>query len=315
METSYHFNLIFSERYRRAVENGSLQVELTEDLRRRIAAKIHEFDGEFSYSLPDNPTFILRKSIFEEVVYLFKQQKGLIIEDEMPHWYNQKDYFESINNGIIHGSGIDVLDLLELVGSLTLIDYRIEYRHFINGLMRHHCCPWRLAEGQFVKLDNDFMGAELVPAAIEQLGAGQYSGPLQEFQAAQRFLQQGDYRQAIHSAASSVESMMQLLTGQTNKGSRELSKAIAAQGLLDDSGDAKNAMTDNVLNSAGTLRNKLGGHGQGPKIVPIPKIYADLTINLAAALNSFLIAKHIEKSPPMRPQTVIDKDFDDNIPY
>ena len=38
-------------------------------------------------------------------------------------------------------------------------------------------------------------------------------------------------------------------------------------------------------------RSRLSGHGQGSDVVGVPRLYAELALHLAAAVNSFLIHK------------------------
>ena len=62
------------------------------------------------------------------------------------------------------------------------------------------------------------------------------------------------------------------------------------------------------------LRNKLAGHGQGANVVDVPSIYGELTIQLAAALHNFLLAKHLETKPP-EPEPEASSNLDDEIPF
>jgi hypothetical protein len=45
------------------------------------------------------------------------------------------------------------------------------------------------------------------------------------------------------------------------------------------------------------IRNKLAGHGQGAEIIDVPAPYGLLAMQIAAALQNFLISKYLESSP------------------
>ena len=58
------------------------------------------------------------------------------------------------------------------------------------------------------------------------------------------------------------------------------------------------------------LRNKLTAHGQGAEVVTVSLEYALLAVQLAAALNGFLIAKHVRKCGKPR-----ETEEDLNLPF
>jgi hypothetical protein len=80
--------------------------------------------------------------------------------------------------------------------------------------------------------------------------------------------------------------------------------------------DAK-AICKQVLGSLPTLRNKLGGHGQGDRIVRVPRPYALLAVYLAGALNQFVVDLYLKTrtsdqiaGEETKPQD-LDRDSDD----
>jgi hypothetical protein len=57
------------------------------------------------------------------------------------------------------------------------------------------------------------------------------------------------------------------------------------EGYLDDlPGSVRSSVSEGVLMSLPTLRNKLGGHGQGEDVVTVPRRYAEFAVSLAASL-------------------------------
>ena len=75
---------------------------------------------------------------------------------------------------------------------------------------------------------------------------------------------------------------------------------------------------DQVLKALPFIRNKLGGHEQSAAVVDIPPACGDLTIQIAADFQNFLITKHLERSPALvtpPPARNAPSSVDDEIPF
>ena len=81
---------------------------------------------------------------------------------------------------------------------------------------------------------------------------------------------------------------------------------MIGQGYVDDIPETVRASFDEqVLKTLPSLRNRLAGHGQGSAVVQVPVAYAELALQLAAAFNNFLMAKHLERLPPPAPPPAV----------
>lgn len=122
---------------------------------------------------------------------------------------------------------------------------------------------------------------------------------------------------AIFYAAKSLESMMKVLTGIEHANADRLIREMLAQGYFDDLPEgARSSFGEQVLKTLPSLRNRLGGHGQGAAVVQIPQAYGELAVQLAAAFHNFLVTKHLQRQSPEPPkvQHAITDDFDD-VPF
>lgn len=112
---------------------------------------------------------------------------------------------------------------------------------------------------------------------------------------------------------------MKVLTKLEHANGDKLIKELGSQGFFDDLPESvRIGFMDQVLKALPFLRNKLGGHGQGAAVVDIPPAYGDLAIQIAAAFQNFLIAKHLERSPapvPLPPTQNVPSSLDDEIPF
>jgi hypothetical protein len=162
-----------------------------------------------------------------------------------------------------------------------------------------HECPWRLSDGEFFKVDRDFIGARLAQGAHDTLAANQFAGAADEYAKARLELGSGDAKDAIFYAGKSFESVLKVLTGLDHLNADRLLKEMTSQGYFNDLPESVRAgFADQVMRAFFFLRNKLGGHGQGSDILEVPTVYAELAVQLAAAFHNFLIAKHLKGRPP-----------------
>lgn len=218
------------------------------------------------------------------------------------------------------GQGPFVFDTLEIASSHMDAPVKDALRQKVNQIFELHDCPWRMSDGEFFKLDADFIGAGLAASAHDTLAANQLAGAANEYAKARQYLGTGDVREAIFFAGHSFESVMKVLTNLEHANGDRLIKELGTQGFFDDLPESvRGGFMDQVLKALPFLRNKLGGHGQGKGVVAIPLAYGDLAIQIAAAFQNFLITKHLERSPPQpsASELVKEKQFsvDDEIPF
>ena len=102
-------------------------------------------------------------------------------------------------------------------------------------------------------------------------------------------------------------------------GARQRRQADQGVGLFDDLPEpVRSGFMDQVLKALPFIRNKLGGHEQSAAVVDIPPACGDLTIQIAADFQNFLITKHLERSPaPVTPPPARNapSSVDDEIPF
>jgi hypothetical protein len=192
-------------------------------------------------------------------------------------------------------------------------------RQKVNQIFELHDCPWRISDGEFFKLDADFVGAKLAATGHDALAANQFVGAANEYAKARQYLGTGDVREAIFFAGHSFESVMTVLTKLEHANADKLIKELGSQGFFDDLPESvRSGFMDQVFEGASILRNKLGGHGHGAAVVDIPPAYGDLAIQIAAAFQNLLITKHLERSPapvPPPPTKNAPSLLGDEIPF
>jgi hypothetical protein len=307
--------VIFSQRYHQAIKSGKLIVYIPDEARRKIYTCLESYNSSMYVQRDPNDSWQSNSSVAEETVLELIREHGW---DGVPDTPVQNDCnYSDISKHIINNFGGEIIfDYIELAMTYMGDAEREKSRVKINQIFDIHLCPWRMADGEFFKLDADFVGERLTDVAHDALAANRFAGAAQEYAKARQELTTGDVKDAIFYAANSFESVLKVLTGQKHLNADQLIKSMVAQNYFDDLPDAvRKGFADQVLRTLPFLRNKLAGHGQGASVVEIPAVYGELALQLAATLHNLLISKHLERNPPPKPTDNSMSYLDDDIPF
>ena len=306
--------MLFSQRYFRAIENNMLVVDIATAARRKLWAWLSANNASLRIRRDPNDSWISNSSILEET------ERELLIEHGWEHLpvsplSTNAEYHAALRLLVLEGPGPFIFDTIEIAASNMDSGERDALRQKVNQIFELHDCPWRISDGEFFKLDADFIGTKLAATGHDALAANQFAGAANEYAKARQYLGTGDVREAIFFAGHSFESVMKVLTKLEHANGDKLIKELGSQGFFDDLPESVQCgFMDQVLKALPFLRNKLGGHGQGAAVVAIPPVYGDLAVQIAAAFHNFLVAKHLERSPPPA-KSAPPSSLDDEIPF
>lgn len=316
--------MIFSQRYRRALSSGRITIELSEEFRRKLWAQMQAHDDSVGVRRDPNDSWIDNSSVLAEAADELVTEHGW---DPLPAPPGKAELGVNYPNQrhlVLTGEAAVVFDYVELASRWMEDSTKADFKSKLNGLFDLLEYPWRFTDGEFFKLDADFVGARLVDDAHSALATYNFDGAAHEFAKARRDAVSGEPKDAILYAAKSFESVLKVLTGLDNANAGGLIKALVAQGYLDDLPEAARAsFGEQVLMTLPSLRNRLAGHGQGSSIVEVPPVYGELALQLAAAFHNFLLAKHLQRRPPVAPaprpappsSETFTADLDDELPF
>lgn len=176
-------------------------------------------------------------------------------------------------------------------------DNAVKFQADVNDAMVAFDCPWRLSDGRFFQIDADFFHNEIVQKGEDMLREKGFEGAHDEFREAREDLSDGRTKDVILKAFKSFESSLKTVLKQHSGDVTELLRLFRKAGYLDDIPEAQaKAMCKQVLASIATLRNELGGHGQGNAVVDVPRPYAVLAVHLAGSLNQFILDQYLRKT-------------------
>lgn len=171
----------------------------------------------------------------------------------------------------------------------------------LNHRFREHGIGYQYVEGQIIRVDSHYVHAEVVKPAISLLKHAGFQGPSEEFLSAHKHYREGRNKEAISDALKAFESTMKAIcaamkwTVPENATAKPLIDACFANGLIPSSLTGQFSSLRATLESGlPTIRNKMGGHGQGQKPVEVPDHVAAYALHLAATNIVFLVESFLK---------------------
>jgi hypothetical protein len=300
---------LFSKRQADAAKSGVEDVYqydvIPKPLRVQIAQISIEAIGKVGarsgmYGLPDrnNPRW-------QEIESIFCRERGV-------HGIHQGEFSgERVIAFMAECNTPDWLDLLELI--CVMIEFintedqypyrrewgvaveRDEALTEINYRLRQAGVGYQFEEKHLIRVDSQYIHAEVVKPALALLSGREFSGPREEFLAAHQHYRRGEHRQAVSMAANALESTFKAIFDKKGwsytKGARisDLVKVARANQLwptyLDASFDQLLATLQSGLPK---IRDNDASHGQGALPKEVPAYVAAYALHLAASKIVFI---------------------------
>jgi len=160
---------------------------------------------------------------------------------------------------------------------------------------KEHGVGFQFESGKIIRVDSQFLHSEAVKPTLLILRARHYKGANEEFLKSHEHYRHGRYKECLVDALKSFESTMKAICAKRDWTTREgdtaksLINTCLTHGLLPAYLQSQMAALRSLLESGvPTVRNKLGGHGQGPDPVMVPEYMARYALNLTASSILFL---------------------------
>lgn len=288
----------FSIRHRRLLNDRSLE-DLPAQVRHRLWSTLCTVSETFDFHHDDNPGYRDSSSDLREAQALYGRLLG--VPDD--------SFLDDLENRVICGATQDCFDVLECFCAwLDSAGNRMPIaQRAINETLTDFHLPWRMSEGLVFQVDHDYLEDEILAEVAPLLGLAEFHGAHDEFIKARDYLTDGNARDAISYANASLESALKTALGGCPKIGKELVYEYAEKGLMTGLPMDKAKEVQHSLRALLTLRNSLAAHGQGEKVLDVPRDYAVLAVGLAAVLNAFVTRQHLAREgvsvPKQLPKT------------
>jgi hypothetical protein len=215
-------------------------------------------------------------------------------------------YEERIRKVILDEYDLNLFfDVVELC--MRIIDVHIrenEYGHQVNAGTSLTCdnavrefnfrfreveIGYQYTEGKIIRVDSQHMHIEVIKPALMLLNDPIYAGANDEFRRAFDYYKTGDNKNALVEALKAFESTMKAIYTKRNWGydakdaSAKLVKVALDNQLIPSWQQESLTGLRITLETIGTPRNKMGGHGQGSAIVTVPDYFVRYALNTTAS--------------------------------
>jgi AbiJ N-terminal domain 4 len=217
--------------------------------------------------------------------------------------------FQKVANFMLHSQDTErVLDVIEL--TFRFLDTYVRSRRHeyhgrqnpddaiaeLNIRFREHGLGFQFESGQIVRVDSQVIHAEVVKPALQFLAGKEFKGASQEFLSAHEHYRNGKTKECLNDCLKAFESTMKSICAKRNwphqptDTAKSLLDTLFQQELVPNFMQSHfSALRSTLEAGVPTVRNKLGGHGQGVTEIEVPDYIASYALHLTAT-NILLLA-------------------------
>lgn len=160
----------------------------------------------------------------------------------------------------------------------------------LNGRFKEHGIGFQFESSELIRVDSEFIHSEAVKPTLAILRSNNFVGANEEFLKAHEHYRHGRYKECLVDALKSFESTMKAICTrrkwkiQPTDTAKSLINTCLSEGLLPSFLESQMGAVRSLLESGvPTVRNKLGGHGQGIESIAVPEYFARYALNLTAS--------------------------------
>jgi hypothetical protein len=171
----------------------------------------------------------------------------------------------------------------------------------LNIRFREHGIGYEYASGQINRIDSKLIHAEVVKPALALLRQPKFKGANDEFLSAHLHYREGRYDECLVECCKALESTLKIICKErgwkfdSSDPVKKLLAVVIENGLVPRFSETHLAALRTTLESGvPTVRNKLGGHGQGAEIRAVPSLIASYALHLTATNIVFLVESEAE---------------------
>lgn len=206
--------------------------------------------------------------------------------------------YGNLVNDQLCGMTACLFDVIELQFDVLSAKEKKAFASEINKTLSQNDIPWLLVDGKMLKIDAKQFEVDLKHKTMEKMKEltdcdPKFKSAFNELQKAMEFFSKGEYPDVIVNAEKCYESVMKIILGVGKGNAKDLTGKMLEQLTLPDTINPI-GFKESVLMSLPFIRNNAASHGAGTADISISKSLANLAINLAASLCTYLIEESKE---------------------
>ena len=176
----------------------------------------------------------------------------------------------------------------------------------LNSRMRYHGVGYQYESGELVKVDDQVVHQEAVKPALQALRGKEFRGPNEEFLKAFEHYRHGRHKEALNESLKSFESTMKVICSlngwafNTKDTASRLIDVLMANHLIPDYLQTHyTSLAAGLKSGIPTVRNRVGGHGQGGDPIAVPDHLVAYHLHLTASTILMLVTanKAVNRMP------------------
>ena len=292
--------MIFSERYKELIDVGhgeskdNICGEIEFNIKKKIAEVLVRFAEPKKYQVSRYDNLEEETTALESAIERLSDILGYSIINMFP--YGMAD----VESALASVFTPYLFDIIELQYIELSDKEKPEFEKTLNGLFAEKDIPWILHNDRLIKIDAKQFELDVKAktlALIKELKDcdAVFQAPFNELTTALEFLEKGSYAEAISNAEKSYESVLKILCNVNRGNADKLTKQVLEANICNiPESMTKEGFREKVFLSLPYVRNNsTASHGSGKEVVEITKEMANLSINMAAALNTYLIESYV----------------------
>lgn len=240
---------------------------------------------------------------------LCREYGKLALSDEAS--YRGIEYIEDVIKFMLQNNDVEqVIDVVEL-GFLWIDSYyrdeRIRYLtqpiitpdeaiDELNARFREHGVGYQYESGNIIRVDSQIIHSEAVKPVLHLLSDDRFQGANEEFLRAHEHYRHGREKECLNDCLKAFESTMkticdkQLWSYQPGDTAKKLINVCFQNQLIPTYlQDQFSSLRQSLESGVPTVRNKLGGHGQGSQPISVPQCFAAYQLHMTASTILFLV--------------------------
>lgn len=244
------------------------------------------------------------EDLFEEIHNILCREYGVFNLTK-----RQGDYFDKVANFMLEArDSNEVLDVVEITFKALDIVVREKSWEFsdcqtpddaigeLNARFREHGVGFQYESGKIVRVDSQLIHAEVVKPTLLFLSGKDFMGANQEFLSAHEHYREQKFKECLNDCLKAFESTMKSICAKRGWAHKPGDTAKPLLDILFEKTLIPSFMQSHFTGLRATLeagvptvRNKLGGHGQGVSHVEVPDFVAAYALHLTATNILFLV--------------------------
>ncbi len=180
----------------------------------------------------------------------------------------------------------------------------------LNARFKEHGIGYQFESNEIIRIDSQVLHSQVVKPVLQLLASEvRFKGANEEYLSAHSHFRHGRYKECLVDTLKAFESVMKAICQKQgwpynqNDTSKKLIDICFRNNLIPSFLQSQYTGLRSLLESGvPTVRNKLGGHGQGTNSVTVSEPIAAYAIHLAATNIVFLVAMETDNFSPRRAQ-------------